>query len=70
MADISISRGVKKLVIGEMLPVRSKNQNENLLTKKEYINSLRYVKQIKKKLSSIDIFIRLCLKNKSCTKRK
>lgn len=57
VAKTCISHNVKKLIIGEMLPVRSDVQNKNLLSRKEYIAFLENARKIKDELESLEIFI-------------
>lgn len=58
VADLCASLNVKKLVLGEMLPVRGDSENKNLFGKVDYVNFLQEAKNAKTALSDkIDIYI-------------
>lgn len=58
VADLCADLNVKKLVLGEMLPVRGDNKNQYLFSKDDYANFLRETKIVKDSLrDKVDIYI-------------
>ena len=58
VADLCAELNVKKLVLGEMLPVRGDNENQYLFSKGDYENFLREAKSVKESLrDKVDIYI-------------
>lgn len=58
IARLCSELNVKKLVLGEMLPVRGDNENQYLFSKDDYVNFLREAKEVKESLhDEVDIYI-------------
>lgn len=57
VAETCVAHGVRKLVVGEMLPVRGDTKNESLLTRSDYISFLKYAKRVKQDNRDLEVYI-------------
>lgn len=58
VANLCAELNVKRLILGEMIPVRGENKNEYLFNRKDYTNFLQVVKKVKESMQhKLDIYI-------------